>query len=78
MRGAMDDDGRCLYDDAYGERPHFSLLIEVVSNELGVFIQTTRDGRVSKDSADIAADVSLATPAMMSVMLGMSSEVPDA
>lgn len=61
-----------------GERPHFTLLIEVVSNELGVFIQTTRDGRVSASAADIAADVGLATPAMLGAVIGMTSEVPDA
>ena len=63
---------------ARADRPRFSLVIEIESNEHGVFIQTTRDGRVSTTKADINADVVLAIPALMSVAYGAMTETPDA
>lgn len=63
---------------ARADRPRFSLVVEIESNEHGVFIQTTRDGRVSTTKADITSDVALATPALLSAALGATTETPDA
>lgn len=60
------------------DRPRFSLIVEIESNEHGVFIQTTLDGRVSTTKADINADVVLAIPALMSAAYGAMTETPDA
>lgn len=63
---------------ARATRPRFSLVVEIESNEHGVFIQTTRDGRVSTTKADVASDVALAVPALMSAAYGAVTETPDA
>lgn len=63
---------------ARADRPRFSLVVEIESNEHGVFIQTTLDGRVSTTRADITADVALAIPALMSAAYGAMTETPDA
>lgn len=56
---------------------HFTLTIEIVRNAKGVFVQTTRDGRVSQSHEDVTADAMLAIPAMAAVCMSNGGEMHD-